>query len=98
MAIGDPPEQPAANGTHQKASGEDAGGLQELSRGVAGREKDMGEINGTKGVNVEIEPFNKIAGRCANDGPNAPDTPPGRWPPDRPRLPCLASLSNYHPP
>lgn len=61
MFIGDVTKEPAADGTHQKARGEDACRLQKLRCAVIGGEKDMRKIEGAKRVDIEIEPFHQVA-------------------------------------
>lgn len=68
MAIGDPAEQPATYRTHQEPGGEYPGGIEQLHRRVVGREESRGKVNGTEGVDIEVEPFHQVAGRSADDG------------------------------
>ncbi len=67
VAVGEMAEQPAADGPHQEADGEDRGRLQEL-RGLAlGGKEGAGEIERERRVGVEVEPFDEIAGGADED-------------------------------
>ncbi|MNL11870.1 hypothetical protein D3C87_1327220 [compost metagenome] len=68
VLVRDTAEDPAANRPHQKPGGENARGVYQLHRRVVGREKRRGEIDRTEGVDVEVEPFDEVAGRGADNG------------------------------
>ncbi len=74
MFIGDVTKEPAADGAHQKACGEDACRLQKLCGAVVRGEKDMRKVERTKGVDVEIKPLDEVARRGTD---NRPDTSAG---------------------
>ncbi|MND97152.1 hypothetical protein D3C80_894640 [compost metagenome] len=59
--------QPATDGAHQKANGEDRGSIEQLCSGVARREEGFGEIQGKCCVDVPVVPFDHVADRTAED-------------------------------
>jgi hypothetical protein len=65
------PEEPAAQGPHQKAGAKHARRLQQLPGRVDRGEEGRSKIYGAKGIDVEIEPFDQIAARRRDDGANA---------------------------
>ncbi len=71
MAVAQVAEQDAADRAHEEAQGEDAGGRHHLGRGVLGREKGIGEVQGEGRVAVEVEPLDQVAGRADEDGAQA---------------------------
>ncbi|MNY11783.1 hypothetical protein D3C86_1448310 [compost metagenome] len=62
------PENPATNRSHQEPGGEHASGVDQLHGGVIGRKKRRCEIDRTEGVDVEVEPFDQVAGRGTDNG------------------------------
>jgi hypothetical protein len=71
VLVGEAAEHPAADGPHQEAGGEHAGGVQQLHRGVVGGEKRRGKVDRAEGIDVEVEPFDEVAGRGTDNRENA---------------------------
>ena len=59
--------EPGADRPHEKADGEDRGGLQQLRGLVALGKEGMGEIEREGGIDIPVEPFDEIARRAADD-------------------------------
>ncbi len=68
VAIGDMPEQPAAERAHQEAHGEDRRRVEQLRRLALGGEERLGEVQSEGGVGVEVEPLDEVARRADEDG------------------------------
>ncbi|MNH22403.1 hypothetical protein D3C79_822590 [compost metagenome] len=71
MTISDPAKQPATNGSHQKAGSKHPGGIEQLHRRIVRREKGRGKVDGTEGVDVEVEPLHQVARGSTDDGEDA---------------------------
>ena len=71
MAIGEAPEEPAADGANQKAHGIDAGDVQQLRGPIAVGKKAGGEVQRGERVDVEVEPLDQVARRPRGDGGKA---------------------------
>ncbi|MNZ37803.1 hypothetical protein D3C78_552600 [compost metagenome] len=67
LAVGVDTHQPAADRAHQEAHGEDRGGVEQLGGGVASGEEGFGEVQGERGVNVPVVPFDHVADRTAEN-------------------------------
>ncbi|MNP70043.1 hypothetical protein D3C76_1662190 [compost metagenome] len=68
MLVCDTAENPAANRPHEEPGGKHASGVDQLHRGVVGREKRRREVDCAEGVDVEVEPFDEVAGRGTDNG------------------------------
>ncbi|MCY1246676.1 hypothetical protein D9M72_599380 [compost metagenome] len=62
------PENPATNRAHQEPGGKYARGVDQLHGGVVGGEKGRREVDRTEGIDIEVEPFDEVAGRSADNG------------------------------
>ncbi len=62
MFVRDTTKQPAANRTHQKASGKHTRGVEQLNGRIIGRKESRCEINCAESVDIEVEPFDQVAG------------------------------------
>ncbi len=62
MFVCDTTEQPAANRTHQKASGKHTCSVEQLNGRIIGRKESRCEINRAEGVDIKVEPFDQVAG------------------------------------
>ncbi len=70
MLVGHPAKQPAADRPHQEPGGKYAGGVEQLDRWVIRRKKRRGEVNGAERVDVEVEPFDEVAGGSTDNRKN----------------------------
>ncbi|MDR6356700.1 hypothetical protein Q3H58_003371 [Pseudomonas psychrotolerans] len=66
--VGVEAHQPAADGTHEKAHGEDGGDVEQLGGLVALGEEGLGEVQGEGSVDVPVEPLDQVADRTTEDG------------------------------
>ncbi|MNL07836.1 hypothetical protein D3C87_1285290 [compost metagenome] len=71
VAVRDAAEQPAADRSHQEAGGKHARSVQQLGGRVGFREERRREIDGAERVDIEIEPFDEVAGRSGNNREDA---------------------------
>ncbi len=66
-AVGNAAEEPAADRPHQEPEGEDAGGVEQLRRGVGLRKKSGREVDRAERIDVEVEPLDEVARRRRDD-------------------------------
>ena len=62
VLVGHPAKQPTTDRSHQEPGGKHTGGVEQLHRGVIRGEKRRGKINRAEGIDVEVEPFDQVAG------------------------------------
>src|SRR5690606_14098861 len=68
VTTGKPSEVPAADRPDQKADRIDSRDIQQLRGAISFRKEAGGEVQRRERVDVEIEPFDQIAGRAGGDG------------------------------
>jgi hypothetical protein len=59
------PEYEPAEGSHEERRREDREGVQQSRGLVSGREEVRGNERGQESVDGEVEPFHRVADRCA---------------------------------
>ncbi|RMS08085.1 hypothetical protein ALP75_204342 [Pseudomonas syringae pv. actinidiae] len=62
------PHQPATDRSHQKADGEDRGGVEQLGGGVALGEERFGKVQRESCVDVPVVPLDHVADRATENG------------------------------